>query len=115
MAMRTTIMATAIAAAMMAMTVTLFAAEQPVSPPAGPSEPIYGYRMMNSQERNEFREKMRNARNADERQSLRDEHHKLIQLGPRYRVHRKIQIATLRDLLRVDFSQPRLPRRRRTL
>lgn len=43
------------------------------------SEPIYGYRMMNDAERNEYREKMRNARSAGERQALRDEHHKLME------------------------------------
>ena len=78
MKMRTT-MAAAVAAAMMAMTATMFAAEQPAGTQARQSEPIYGYRMMNDQERNEYREKMRNARSADERQALRDEHHKLMQ------------------------------------
>lgn len=77
--MRMTTMAAAIAAAMIAMTVTLFAAEQPAGAPAGRSEPIYGYRMMNDQERNEYREKMRGARSADERQVVRDEHHKLME------------------------------------
>ena len=77
--MRTMTMAAAVAAAMMALTVTLFAAEQPAGTPAGRSEPIYGYRMMNDQERNEYREKMRNARTADERQAVRNEHHKLME------------------------------------
>jgi hypothetical protein len=77
--MRTTTMAAAVGAAMMAMTVTLFAAEQPAGAPAARSEPIYGYRMMNDQERNEYREKMRNARSADERHAVRDEHHKLME------------------------------------
>jgi hypothetical protein len=77
--MRTTTMAAAIAAAMMTMTVTLFAAEHPSGAPAGRSEPIYGYRMMNDQERNEYREKMRNAGNPDERQAVREEHHKLME------------------------------------
>ena len=71
-----TIVAAAVAAAMMAMTVSLFAAEQA---PAPKSEPIYGYRMMNDQERNEYREKMRNAKSAEERQALRDENHKRMQ------------------------------------
>ena len=57
-----TTMAAAITAAMMAMAVTLFAAEQPAGAPAGPSEPIYGYRMMNDEARNDFREKMRDLR-----------------------------------------------------
>ena len=80
-----TTMAAAITAAMMAMAVTLFAAEQPAGAPAGPSEPIYGYRMMNDQERNEYREKMRGARSADERQVVRDEHHKLMEARARER------------------------------
>ena len=69
-----TAMAAAIAVAMMA-AATLFAADQP----APKSEPIYGYRMMNDQERNEYRDRMRNARSADERQAIRDEHRKLME------------------------------------
>lgn len=49
------------------------------------SEPIYGYRMMNDAERNEYREKMRNARNAEERQALRDEHRQLMENRARER------------------------------
>jgi len=74
-----TMMAAAVAAAMMTMTVTLFAAEQSAGTTARQSEPIYGYRVMNDQERNDFREKMRSARSADERQSIRDEHRKLME------------------------------------
>ena len=69
-----TAMTAALAVAMMA-AATLFAADQP----APKSEPIYGYRMMNDQERNEFRDRMRNARSADERQAVRDEHRKLME------------------------------------
>ena len=47
--------------------------------PAAQREPIYGYTMMSDAERNEYREKMRNARTADERQSLRDEHRKTME------------------------------------
>jgi hypothetical protein len=72
---RQTMMAAAIAAAMMTMTVSLFAAEQP----APKSEPIYGYRMMSDPERNQYRERMRNAASAEDRQKVRDEHHKLMQ------------------------------------
>src|SRR5690348_11140077 len=72
------LMAAAMAVAMMVMTVSLFAAEQP-APASRKSEPIYGYGMMSSQERNDYREHMRNARSADERQKIRDEHHKLMQ------------------------------------
>jgi hypothetical protein len=68
------VLAAAVAAAMMAMTATLFAAEQPRR-----SEPIYGYRLMSEQERNDYRERMRNARSAEERQAIRDEHRKLMQ------------------------------------
>ena len=39
------------------------------------SEPIYGYQMMTPQERDEYRARMRNARTAAERQTIRDEHH----------------------------------------
>ena len=74
-----TIVAAAIAAAMIATTVSLFAAEGTAESAARKSEPIYGYRMMNDQERNEFRDKMRNAGSADERQALRDEHRKQME------------------------------------
>jgi hypothetical protein len=74
---RQTLMAAAIAAAMMAMTVSLFADEQPVSPRK--SEPISGYHMMSETERNDYRQRMRDAKSADERQTIRDEHHKLMQ------------------------------------
>lgn len=75
-----TLMAAAVAAAsMMTVTVSLFAAEQPSVSAARKSEPIYGYRMMSDQERNDYREKMRSARSAGERQSIRDEHRKQMQ------------------------------------
>jgi len=45
-----TIVAAAVAAAMMAMTVSLFAAEQTSGSTAPKSEPIYGYRMMTGQD-----------------------------------------------------------------
>jgi hypothetical protein len=51
---RHSILAAAVAAAMMTMTVSLFAAEQPAAAPAAKSEPIYGHRMMSDQERNDF-------------------------------------------------------------
>ena len=35
---------------------------------------IYGYQMMTDEERNEYREKMRSTKTAQERQTLRDEH-----------------------------------------
>jgi uncharacterized membrane protein len=75
---RQTMMAAAFAAAMMTMTVSLFAAEQPAAT-AAKSEPIYGYRMMNDQERNDYRERMRNAGSAQERQAVRDEHRKVME------------------------------------
>jgi hypothetical protein len=74
---RMTLVAT-IAAALMA-TAAYPLSAQTTDQPARKSEPIYGYRMMNDQERNEFREKMRNAKSADERQALRDEHRKLME------------------------------------
>ena len=75
---RQTMMAAAIAAAMMTMTVSMFAAEQPAAT-AAKSEPIYGYRMMDDQERNEYRERMRNAPSAEDRQKIRDEHRKVME------------------------------------
>jgi hypothetical protein len=69
------VVAAAMAAAMLSMSVSLFAAEQA----APKSEPIYGYRMMDEAERNAYREKMRNAKSADERQAIRDEHRKLME------------------------------------
>jgi hypothetical protein len=55
------LIAAAAAAGMMAITVSLFAADQPAAGAAPKSEPIYGYRMMDDQERNEYRARMRNA------------------------------------------------------
>ncbi len=49
------------------------------------SEPIFGYRMMNDAERDEYREKMRSARSLEERQALRDEHRKLMEARARER------------------------------
>jgi hypothetical protein len=61
------------------MTVSLFAAEQAPTGEVRKSEPIYGYRMMSDPERNEYRERMRNARSAEERQAVRDEHRNLME------------------------------------
>jgi hypothetical protein len=69
-----TAMAAVITVAMMA-AAALFAAEQP----APKSEQIYGYRMMGDQERNGYRDRMRNARSAEERQAIRDEHRSLME------------------------------------
>lgn len=77
-----TMLSAAVAAAMMTMTVSLFAAEQ-TAPPK--SEPIYGYRMMTDQERNAYREKMRNAKSADERQAIRDGHRKEMEVRAKER------------------------------
>jgi len=70
------LMVAAVAAAFMGLVVPAYAAEQATQPK---SEPIYGYRLMTNQERNEYREKMRNARSPEERQAVRDEHHKAMQ------------------------------------
>ncbi len=61
------------------MAATFHAAAQSADTPVRKSEPIYGYRMMNDQERNEYREKMRNARSTEERQTLRDGHRKTME------------------------------------
>ncbi|MBI3044703.1 MAG: hypothetical protein HYY78_17945 [Betaproteobacteria bacterium] len=55
------------------------AAAQTTDAPVRKSEPIYGYRLMTDPERNEYREKMRNARSAAERQSIRDGQRKLME------------------------------------
>jgi hypothetical protein len=74
-----TLIAAAAAAGMMAITVSLFAADQPPAGTAPKSEPIYGYRMMDDKERNEYRDRMRNSGSAEERQAIRDEHRKLME------------------------------------
>ena len=74
-----TLIAAAAAAGMMAVTISLFAADQSPAGAAPKSEPIYGYRMMDDQERNHYRERMRNAGSAEERQAVRDEHRKLME------------------------------------
>lgn len=74
-----TLIAAAAAAGMIAMTVSLFAADQPAAGAAPKSEPIYGYRLMDDQERNEYRNRMRSAGSAEERQAIRDEHRKLME------------------------------------
>ncbi|HET7596636.1 MAG TPA: hypothetical protein VFK15_06870 [Burkholderiales bacterium] len=50
-------------------------AQQAPGQTATKSEPIYGYQIMTPQERDQYREKMRDARSAEERQAVRDEHH----------------------------------------
>ena len=67
-----------VVAVLMTVSTPLLAAEQASGGTAAKSEPIYGYRMMSGPERNEYREKMRNAKSADERQALREGHHKLM-------------------------------------
>lgn len=42
-------------------------------------ETIYGYRMMNDAERNEYRQKMRDAKTTGERRTLRDDHRKTME------------------------------------
>ena len=74
-----TLIVAAAAAGMMAMTVSLFAADQSTAGTAPKSEPIYGYRMMDDQERNVYRDRMRNAGSAEQRQAVRDEHRKLME------------------------------------
>lgn len=73
------VLAAVMTAAMMGITLSLFAAEQPSADVPRKSEPIYGYRMMSDQERNDYRERMRNARSAEDRQAIRDEHRKVME------------------------------------
>ena len=61
------------------------AAAQSADAPVPKSEPIYGYRMMNEQERDEYRAQMRNARSTEERQALRDEHRKAMEVRAKER------------------------------
>ena len=49
------------------------------------SERIYGYSMVNEQERDEYRQKMRDAQSAQERQALRDEHRATMEARMRER------------------------------
>jgi hypothetical protein len=72
-------LAALLAVAMMSITVSLYAAEQPSTSPVRKSEPIYGYRIMSNEERNDFRKRMREAGSAKERQAIRDEHRKLME------------------------------------
>jgi hypothetical protein len=73
---RRKLLAAAVAGALSIVAGAATAAEQAAAQqPAVKSEPIYGYQMMTPQERDEYREKMRNAGSAAERQAIRDEHH----------------------------------------
>jgi hypothetical protein len=69
----------AFAAAVIALSQSMPSSAQTGAQTPQKREPIYGYRMMTDQERNEYREKMRDAGSAQERQALRDEHRKLMQ------------------------------------
>ena len=75
----------AIGAALAAMVLSTFAyhgpagAQSTTGQAAQKREPIYGYSMMSADERNEYREKMRNSKSEQERQALRDEHRKTME------------------------------------
>lgn len=51
----------------------------PAAQKSQPREAIYGYGMMSDAERNQYREKMRNAKTVQEQQSLREEHRATMQ------------------------------------
>jgi hypothetical protein len=73
-----------------AMTVTAagisYSAEQQPAPPAAKKAPaIYGSQLMTQQERNEYSARMRAAKTAGERETLRAEHHKAMQERARAR------------------------------
>ena len=56
--------------------------------PAGPyadDAPIYGSQMMTTQEREAYRERMRSAKTAQERERIRQEHHEQMVLRARER------------------------------
>lgn len=48
-------------------------------------EQIYGSQLMTLQERNEYRDRLRNARSAEERERIRAEHHERMQARARER------------------------------
>lgn len=50
----------------------------PAKKPSSPA-PIYGSQMMTPEERTAYRDKIRNAKTAKEREEIRDEHHKEMQ------------------------------------
>lgn len=54
----------------------VFAADEP---------PVYGSQLMTEQERNEHRQRMRNAKNAEEREQIRKEHHERMKARARER------------------------------
>jgi hypothetical protein len=72
--MRQHLLAAAISGMLAAVASPAVAAD-PTSGSTARTEAIYGYHMMTPQERDAYREKMRNAANPAERQALRDEHH----------------------------------------
>lgn len=73
------IIAVAVLGALTALATPVIAQEQTPAKPQQQRERIYGYQMMTDEERNAYREKMRNAKSAEERQAIRDEHHKAMQ------------------------------------
>ena len=44
------------------------------------NQPVYGSQLMTQQERTEFQQRMRNAKSDAERQKIRNEHHKKMQI-----------------------------------
>lgn len=67
---RRTFCATALVTAL-----TMTTAMPTLPPHALAAEEIYGSQLMTERERNEYRDRMRNAKTAEERQRLRYEHH----------------------------------------
>lgn len=74
-ALRRHLLAAAIASVLIAVAGSAAAAEPAADKPTAKSEPIFGYQLMTSQERDEYRAKMRNAASATERRMIREEHH----------------------------------------
>lgn len=60
---------------------SVLAEEAPVQKQA--QEQIYGSQLMTAQERKAYRAKMRTARTAEERERIREEHHKAMQVRAR--------------------------------
>ena len=76
----------AMSAALAAAVTLFFACQTPVQAQSASGksttpqrESIYGYTMMSDAERNEYRDKMRNAKTEKERQTLRDEHRQTME------------------------------------
>lgn len=72
---RRTLLAAALTGILASVSGMAISAEQYGGNTGSRNEQIYGYSLMTPQERDEYRAKMRNARTAEERQAIREQHH----------------------------------------